>query len=419
MDKRVVITGIGIVSPIGIGKEEFWKNLFDGQSGFRDITLFDTKDLKVKIAGEITNFNPKAILGEKGLLDLDRATLLLLSATKLSLDDANLKIDENNTYRTGVSVGTTFGSLHSISKFDRESLVDGPRYVNPIIFPSTVANSPASRISIKFKIKGFNSTISTGMSAALDAIDYARDFIHLDKADTVIVGSVEDLAMQTFLGFYKLNYLSGLKNYPDESLNCPFDSRRNGIIFSEGATALVLQEKEYAKKNSSFIYAEILGIGSCFDPAKFYKYNPKGKGMRQAMIKSLDDAHLLPKDIDCILANANSTKDADFIETKAIKDVFGNCAYKIPVTAVKSIIGESFSSSGGFATVAALGALDKGIIPPTINYKEKDNDCDLDYVPNKLRYKAIKRIMINSFGPNGINTSLIIGKQKNWWHGIA
>ncbi|MFA5338081.1 MAG: beta-ketoacyl-[acyl-carrier-protein] synthase family protein [Candidatus Omnitrophota bacterium] len=413
MGKRVVITGIGIVSPIGIGKEEFWQNLFAGQSGFKEITLFDVRDLKVKIAGEIASFNPKTILGEKGLLDLDRATLLLLSATKLSLDDASLNIDEDNTYRTGVSVGTTFGSLHSISKFDRESLMEGPRYVNPIIFPSTVANSPASRISIKFKIKGFNSTISTGMSATLDAMDYARDFIRLDKVDTIVVGSVEDLSMQTFLGFYKLNYLSDLKGSSDKPISCPFDNRRNGIIFSEGATSLVLQEKEYAKKSGSSIYAEILGIGSCFDPAKFYKYNPKGEGMKKAMAKALEDAHLLPNNIDCIFANANSTRDADSIETKVIKDVFGEYAYKIPVTAVKSIVGESFSASGGIATVAALGALNKGVMPPTINYKEKDKNCDLDYVPNKLRSKTLHHIMINSFGPNGVNTSLIIGKYNN------
>ena len=413
MGKRVVISGVGIVSPIGIGKEEFWKNLFAGQSGFREITLFDTKDLKVKIAGEITDFKPKVILGEKGLLDLDRATLLLLSATKLALEDAGLKMDESNTYRTGVSVGTTFGSLHSISKFDRESLTEGPRYVNPVVFPSTVANSPASRISIKFQIKGFNATISTGMSAALDAIDYARDFIYLDKADTVVAGSVEDLAMQTFLGFYKLNYLSGLKGSSNNPVCCPFDNRRNGIIFSEGATALVLQDSEFARKNNTHIYGEILGIGSCFDPAKFYKYNPKGEGMKQAMKQALKDAHLSPRNIDCIFANANSTKDADRIETQAIKKIFARHACKIPVTAVKSMLGESFSVSGGFAIIAALGALNEGIIPPTINYEEKDKDCDLDYVPNKSRKKKLSYIMINSFGPNGVNTSLIIGKYKN------
>ncbi len=404
--KKIVITGIGVVSPIGIGKEQFWGSLFEGKSAFEPITLFDTSDLKVRIAGEVIGFNPKTILGDKGLMDLDRATLLLLSATKLALDDSSFVINENNTHCTGVCVGTTLGSLHSISKFDRESITEGPQYVNPSTFPSTVGNSAASRISIRFQIKGFNTTISTGMCASLDAIDYARDFLKLDKAETILAGSVEDLSIQTFLGLYKLNYLAGLKG---EAVSCPFDKRRNGVIFSEGATLMVMQEKETALKNKSHIYGEILGTGSCFDPAKFYRYNPKGTGMIQAMRLALKDAQLNPQDIDCIFANANSTKDADVIETKAIKEVFGD---KVPVTAVKSILGESFSVAGAFAAIAALGAINQGMIPPTMNLQEKDAACELDYVPNNARKKDISRVMINSFGFNGANTSIILGKYN-------
>lgn len=404
--KRVVITGIGVISPIGIGKEQFWQSLFEGKSGFKPITLFDTSDLKVKIAGEVTDFNPKAILGTKGLMDLDRATLLLLSATKLALDDSNFAINESNTHRTGVCIGTTLGSLHSISKFDRESITEGPQYVNPSTFPSTVGNSPASRLNIRFQIKGFSSTISTGMCASLDAIDYARDFFQLDKAETILVGAVEDLSIQTFLGLYKLNYLAGLKG---EAISCPFDKRRNGVIFSEGAVVMIMQLAETAKKNKSHIYGEILGTGSCFDPAKFYKYNPKGAGMIQAMRLALKDAQLKPQDIDCIFANANSTEDADKIEAQAIKAVFGK---KVLVTAVKSTMGESFSAAGGFVSIAALGALNQGIIPATTNLQEKDTACDLDYVINKSRKKDISRVMINAFGFNGANTSIILGRYN-------
>jgi len=403
---EAVITGIGVVSPIGIGKEQFWGSLFEGKSAFKPITLFDTSDLKVRIAGEVIGFNPKTILGDKGLMDLDRATLLLLSAAKLALDDSSFVINENNTHRTGVSVGTTLGSLHSISKFDRESITEGPQYVNPSTFPSTVGNSAASRISIRFQIKGFNTTISTGMCASLDAIDYARDFLKLDKAETILVGSVEDLSIQTFLGLHQLKYLAGIEG---EAISCPFDKRRNGIIFSEGATVMVMQSAETAKKNSSRIYGEILGAGSCFDPAKFYRYNPKGRGMIQAMRLALKDARLNPRDIDCIFANANSTKDADLIEAQAIKEVFG---VKVPVTAVKSTLGESFSVAGGFASIAALGALNQGIIPATANLEEKDAACDLDYVANKSRKKDISRVMINTFGFNGANTSVILGRHN-------
>jgi 3-oxoacyl-[acyl-carrier-protein] synthase II len=409
--KRIVITGIGVISPIGIGKEAYWQALKEGRSGIRPITLFDTKDLKVKVAGEISNFNPKSILGEKDLMDLDRATLLLLSTAKLAIDDAALKIDNTNAYNIGISVGTTFGSLQSISKFDRESLTEGPRYVNPSIFPSTVGNSPASRISIRFQIKGFNTTISTGMCAALDAVDYAQDFFNLDKVGTILVGAVEDLSIQTFLGFYKLRYLAGLKE-DGEVLSCPFDKRRNGIIFSEGAVVLILQDKGTAEKARKHIYGEVLGIGSYFDSAKFYRYNPKGEGMKKAMKLALEDAELGGDEINCIFANANSTKDADLIETQGIKEVFGKYAYKIPVTAIKSMLGESFSASGGLAIAAALGALEKGIIPPTMNYRDKDSNCDLDYVPNKARKAQPSKIMINTFGPNGANTTLIIGKYN-------
>ena len=410
-EKQVVITGVGVIAPGGIGKDAFWASLFSGKDGFRDITLFDTKDLKVKVGGQIDNFNPQQILEEKRLIDLDRATLLLLSSAKLALADSNLEINDNNTYQLGVCVGTTFGSLHSISKFNRESYTEGPRYVNPSIFPSTVGNSPASRVSIKFKIKGFNSTISTGVCAALDAADYARDAIKLNKADTVLVGSVEDLAIQTFLGFYKLKYLSGLDG-KSEPRSCPFDKRRDGIIFSEGSTTLIFQDINVARKQKRHIYGEILGVGSCFDPARFYRYNPTGEGFRKAMQVALDDARLKPEEIDCIFANANSTKDADSSETLAIKGIFGNYAYKVPVVGIKSMLGESLSASGGLATVAALGALEQGIIPATINYQQKDTNCDLDYVPNQSRKQSLSKIMINAFDPNGANTSLIIGKYK-------
>lgn len=407
--RRMVVTGIGVVSSIGIGKDQFWQGLFGSVTGFNPITLFETTDLKVHIAGEISGFDPKSILGPAGLTDLDRATLLILCAAKLGIDDAKINIDESNTKRTGISVGTTFGSLHSISKFDRESLTEGPAYVNPSIFPSTVGNSPASRVAIRFKVKGFNSTLSTGMCSAIDAIDYARDSLLLDRADTVLCGAVEDLSLQTFLGFYRLNYLSGSKN-DTPIMSCPFDKRRNGIIFSEGATALVVQDKNMALNTKAKIYAEILGIGSCFDPARFYNYSPKGEGMRHAMQMALQDAGLLPEDIDCIFANANSTPDADLIETHAIKSVFGKYAKKIPVTAVKSIVGEGYSVSGGFSTVAALGALENQLVPRISNYKEKDPDCDLNYVVNKPEKKKLSRIMINAFSPSGGNISFIIGK---------
>lgn len=407
--KRLVFTGLGVISPIGNSFSEYWDNLSQGRSGFKLITLFDTSDLKVKTAGEITEFNPKEYLGSQNLLDLDRATLLLLSAAKLALADAQLEINQDNTTRMGVSVGTTFGSVHSISKFNRESLSEGPRYVNPSIFPSTVGNSAASRVSIRFQIKGLNATLSTGLCSAIDAVDYACNTLRLGRVETILCGSVEDLNIQTFLGLYKLKYLSGVRD-KTEVISCPFDKRRNGIVFSEGAVVLVMQNLDAALKSKAKIYGEVLGIGSSFDPVKFYKYNPNGDGMKEAMRLALKDAKLLGKDIGCIFANANSTLDADVIETRAIKDVFGSYAYKVPVTAIKSTVGEGMSVSGGFAMISALGVLQSDVIPPTANYEEKDPECDLNYVVNKCQKKRLSNIMINAFNPAGANISLILGK---------
>jgi 3-oxoacyl-[acyl-carrier-protein] synthase II len=227
----------------------------------------------------------------------------------------------------------------------------------------------------------------------------------------IIVGGVEDLCIQTFLGFYKLGYLSGLRNkfWPSSS---PFDRRRDGVIFSEGSAAFTLEEMDQALKRDANIHAEILGFGTSFDPTKRYKYSAQGMGMIESMNEALLDAHLKPGDIGCIFANANSTKHADEIETTAIKKVFGHQAHKIPVTAIKSMVGESYSASGALALAAAIEALDHDFIPPTINLKEKDPLCDLDYVPNVGRKQKLSRAMINCFGPNGQNSVFIIGKKR-------
>jgi 3-oxoacyl-[acyl-carrier-protein] synthase II len=409
--KRVVITGLGVISPIGIGKNQYWQSLSEGKSGFKPITLFDTSDLKVKMGGEISEFNPVDILGKKGLIDLDRATTLLLSATKFALEDSHIDLLNINSPVTGVSIGTTFGSLNSLSQFDRQSLEEGPNFVNASRFPNTVVNSPASRVAIRYGVKGPNVTISTGFCASIDALDHATHCINADRADRIMVGAVEEMCFQTFFGFHRLGYLSGLNN-DKEPLSCPFDKRRDGIIFSEGSAVFILEDLKKAEERNANIYAEVLGIGSNFDPFRLDKFNPKGTGIIEAMNLALTNASLKPDDISCIFANANSTQDADAVETKAIKETFGTQASKIPITAIKSMIGESFSSSGALSLAAALGSITKDFIPPTVNLKEKDPMCDLNYVSDKARTQKLDKIMVNSFGPNGANSVLIIGKYK-------
>jgi len=410
MKKRVVISGIGVLSPIGIGRDNYWEGLFQGKTGFRKITLFDTVRFQVHIAGEITDFDPLSILGKKGLRDLDRSTKLICSAAKLAIDDARLQITNENSNSIGVSIGATFGSLHSISQFDRTGLIEGPRFVNPSHFPNTVINSPASQVSIRYKIKGFNTTISTGFCASLDAVCYATDFIQLNRADVVLAGGVEELCEETFLGFHKLGCLSGEDG--SEPVCCPFDARRNGIILSEGAAVLVLEDEEHALNRGATILAKVLGFGNAFGRSADSDFDHQGQGLKHAVAHALRDASVNPEDIDYICASSNSTKGLDRMETRGIKEVFGKHAYSIPVSSVKSMVGESFSASGALSLAAGVGALQKGLIPPTVNYKERDPECDLDYIPNDARQKPTRTVLVTSTDPYGQNTAVVLGSYE-------
>ena len=410
MDKRIVITGIGVLASNGIGKDEFWKALRSGMSGVKPVTLFDTSTTRSKTAGEITDFRPEEFLGEKGLRNLDRATKLVLSASKLALDDAGLNspLAEDVSLRTGVSLGSTLGSVWSISEFDKEGLRAGPRSVNPALFQNTVINAPASQISIRFNIKGFNTTISTGFASSLDAIDYAVNFIRLYDYDIVLAGGVEELCEQTFKGFHKIGHLAGSREGKPE-VNCPFDKRRNGIVLGEGACILILEEFNHAAKRGANIYAEILGYGTSFDPASKNLYSPKAEGAAKAIRFALEDAKTEPDKIDYISATANSTLDCDVMETRAVNRVFGKRAKDVPISSIKSMIGDCFSASGAMNVAASVGAITGGFIPPTMNYEVRDKRCDLDYVPNTSRPAEVRMALVNSFTPTGVNSSLVIG----------
>jgi len=410
MNRTAVITGIGVVSPVGIGKKAFWDSLFNGRLGFRPITLFDTSEYAVKIAGEITDFDPVQFLGKKGLRELDRSTRLISAAAKLAIEDSQLQIADDNAYSIGVSVGATFGSLHSISQFDRSGLLEGPRFVNPSHFPNTVINSPASRISIRFRLKGFNTTISTGFCASMDAVSYACDFIRLKRCSVVLAGGVEELCEETFTGFMRLGYLSGTDD--SEALCCPFDRRRNGIILSEAGGAILIEDKDHALKRGAPILSRILGYGNAFDPSGDGYFNCSGAGLKKAITDALKEACMTPEEIHCISASANSTRGLDRMETRAIKDIFGERAYSIPVSAIKSMVGETYSASGILSLIAGAGAIKHGTIPPTVNFREKDPDCDLDYVPNKARNSEIENILLISSDPHGGSSAMIIGKYE-------
>jgi 3-oxoacyl-[acyl-carrier-protein] synthase II len=403
MEKKIAVTGLGVISPLGTGRDEFWSGLRHGRTGFREITLFDTSLFAVKVAGEISGFDPLAFLGKKGLRELDRSTRLICSAAKLALEDARLVITDDNSDRIGVSIGATFGSLHSISQFDRVGLTEGPRFVNPSHFPNTVINSPASQVSIRFGIKGFNTTVSTGFCAGMDSLIYACDFLRLKRADVVLAGGVEELCEETFRGFHQLGFLSGSDG--SEPICCPFDARRNGVVLSEGASILVLEDLNAAQKRGADILAVVLGYGSSFDLS-----GGEGEGLRSAITNALADAGCSMSEIDYISSCANSSRDIDRVETKAIREVFGEWSRKIPISSIKSMLGESFSASGNLSLASAVGALRDGVIPPTVNYQEKDPECELDYVPNYAREKRVERVMATASDHYGQNSAVVLGR---------
>ncbi len=276
-EKRIVITGVGVIAPNGIGKDEFWQALKEGRSGIKPISRFDTSEFKCKLAGEISNFKPADFLGEKGLRELDRTTRLLCSAARLAIDDAKLKISDENTDEIGVSTGTTLSSLWDLAEYDRQVIKDGPSFTEAGIFTATVVNAASSYVSIKFNIQGFNTTISSGYASSLDALKYALEFIRLGRVKAVLVGGVESLSLVSFSGFYSLGFLAGIKG---EEVCCPFDKRRNGVILGEGAGIIVIEDEEYAKKRKTEIYAEVKGIASFFDAYKIGKYHPEARGLK-------------------------------------------------------------------------------------------------------------------------------------------
>lgn len=412
MSKRIVITGLGILAPNGKGREEYWKAIRQGVPGYRKISLFETDEFLVDIAGDVPDFDATVYLGKKGLRNLDRSTRLLVSAGRLAIADSGFIITDENTDACGVSVGTTLGSVKSIADFDMVTLLEGPRYVNPAHFPNTVINSPASQVSIWNNIQGFNNTLASGFTASLDALQYAADFIEMDRAEYVLAGGVEEMCNYTFWGFHALKFLSGsIEGQP--FVNCPFDIRRNGITFGEGAVLMSMEPYDQARARGAKIIAEVVSLGYEFDPFRINRYNPRGTGMKASMQKALDKAGMSPKDINCIFANANSTKAADKIEAMVIQDVFGDYGKKVPVTATKSMTGECYSVSGAMALSAALGALEQGFIPPTINYKNPDPECDLNIIANQAVEADLKNVMVANFSPSGANMCVILRSIKD------
>ncbi|GAX60797.1 3-oxoacyl-(acyl-carrier-protein) synthase [Candidatus Scalindua japonica] len=411
MNNRLVITGISILSPIGVNKEEFWDNLTNGVSGIKDITLFDVSKYKSKKAGEISDFDAKAILGKKGIRHIDRTSLLVSSAAKLAMDDAKITTEIYSEDELGIAIGSTYGSIDSISSFDLEGLQEGPTFVNPMDFPNTVLNAPASRASIFCNATGLNSTISTGTASGLDAIIYASDFLKLGRGKAVLAGGVHGLTADMFWGAYRSGILSGSSN-SDIELSAPFDKRRNGFIIGEAAALIVIERLEDALERNAKIYAEIKGYGCTFNPDKASQNEIDTTQGVRCISLAMEDAGIKTDEVSYISACANSSVTGDKMEARIIKDYFGDNTGKVPVSAIKSMTGECLDASGSLQCVAGVLAINNGVIPPTINYQEIDEECSLDCVPDKSREAEVKNVLINSFSDTGNISSIIISKYS-------
>lgn len=406
-NKRVVITGIGVVSSIGIGIDEFWQALSSGVSGIKEISLFDSSPFNCSRAAEIDKFEPKEILGKKGLTTFDRSTCLLLSAAKLALDNRGEGLTERDIEDSGVAIGTAFGSIASISGFDKESLIEGVRYIRPLLFPNTVINSPASQMSIKFGMSGFNTTISTGFAASTDAIGYAYNSIKSGRSGLVFAGGVEELSLEGFAGF-ALN--SALSQKSDNSLECcrPYDKERNGMLLGEGSAVLVLEELEQAVNRGANILAEVSGYGTACDADYSHDFNPDGEGAIRAMRTALKDANLPTSELDYISGSANGALNGDEMELKAIDALLVGESSELNLGSIKSQIGECFGASGALQTAGAVLALNNDSLLPTINYKEGEKDRKAVNILTEKVSKELNSVMINSFDCKGTSSSLIV-----------
>ncbi|MFQ5835566.1 MAG: beta-ketoacyl-ACP synthase II [bacterium] len=408
MVHRVVVTGMGVVSPIGIGVEEFSKALFFGKNGVEKITHFDPSPYRSRMAGEVKNFDPYRYLPPKEVRRMDRFTQLGMVAAEEAIRQGEITDEDNDPATIGVLVGSGVGGLRTIEREQTILLEKGPQRVSPFLVPMLITDITSALIAIKHGFCGPNFSVSTACATGNHSIGEAFKIIQRGDAEIMIAGGTEAAITPLGLaGFCAMRALSTRNEHPEKASR-PFDKERDGFAIGEGAGVVVLEEMERARKRSVPIWGEIIGFGMSEDAYHITQPVSDGRGIRQAMNKALKDAKISPQEIDYINAHGTSTPFNDKVETQAIKDVFGRKAYQIPVSSTKSMTGHLLGATGGVELIACLLALREGILPPTINYENPDPECDLDYVPNKAREVKIKIAMSNSMGFGGHNAVLVV-----------
>jgi 3-oxoacyl-[acyl-carrier-protein] synthase II len=413
MKRRVVVTGLGALTPLGNSVEESWEGAIAGRSGIGPITKFDSSSFSSKIAGELKNFDPQQYVDKKEIRRYDDFAIYALAASEMAMADAALTINNEFSSRAGVIIGSAIGGVSTIESEIRVLIKSGPRKISPFAVPAILANLAAGHVSIRFGAKGPINCAVTACAAGTSAIGDAYKTIAYGDADIMITGGVEAAISPLAVGgFCAMRALSVRNNEPQKASR-PFDKDRNGFVIGEGCGIIILEELSFALKRGARVYAEVAGYGCTSDAFHMAAPPPGHEGAARSMQVAIQDAGLQPTDIDYINAHGTSTPLNDLYETQAIKSLFGDHAKKLMVSSTKSMTGHMLGATGGAEAIFAIKALQQGIIPPTINLDNPDPECDLDYVPKVARHKEINIAMSNTFGFGGVNAVLVLKKYRD------
>ncbi|MGD0946725.1 MAG: beta-ketoacyl-ACP synthase II [Candidatus Binatia bacterium] len=412
-NRRVVITGMGLVTPLGNDLVANWEKLLAGRSGIGAISRFDATQLPVRIAGEVRNFDPALYIEKRDIKKMDAFTLYAMAATQMALDDARLKIDESIAERVGVLVGVGMGGIASLEEGHQLFLQGGVRKLSPFMLPRLIANMAPGHIAIRFGAKGVNYVVTSACASGGHAIGEACRLIRFGFQDAMLTGGAEAAVTPlSIAGFAAMRALSTRNEEPERACR-PFDRERDGFVMSEGAGMLVLEEREAALGRGARVYAEVIGYGANADGYHITTPAPEGAGAARCMSLALEDGGLRPQEVDYINAHGTSTPYNDVNETQAIKKVFGEHAMRLAVSSTKSMTGHLLGAAGAIEAAYTALTVYHGVAPPTINYEHPDPECDLDYVPNCARTMRVRVALSNSFGFGGTNACVALRRHED------
>ncbi|MGE5528706.1 MAG: beta-ketoacyl-ACP synthase II [Patescibacteria group bacterium] len=414
LQERVVVTGLGLITPLGLNTEDTWRALVEGRSGIGPVTRFDASALPCRVAGEVKGFDPADYMEKKEIRRMDRFCHLAVGAARMALDDSGLDLSGDDAYRTGVIIGSGIGGMQTLEEQCRIFFERGPSRVSPFFIPMMIGDMASGQVSIITGAKGPNASVVTACATAAHSLAEAYHLIRRGAADAMIAGGTEAaITGLGFAGFCAAGALSTGYNDCPERASRPFDAGRDGFIMGEGCGVLILESLAHASRRGARIYAEMAGIGLTGDAYHITAPHPEGEGAARAMTEAMADAGMEPGEVDYINAHGTSTEPNDRVETMAIKKALGEHAYRVAISSTKSMTGHLLGAAGGVEAAVCVLALSRGVIPPTINYETPDPNCDLDYVPNKARRADVRTALTNSLGFGGHNACLAFRKWSS------